>query len=196
MRHQGRLTVWKDDRGFGFITSDGGGEQVFVHVTAFAEGGPRPSGGERVSYELRTDQRGRPQAAEVRLVGAARVASLLRRPDTAPLLLALFFLAAVGVAALTGWLPGAVLLLYLAASAITFVVYALDKSAARKDRWRTRESTLHLLSLVGGWPGALAAQRLLRHKSVKPSFRVAYWATVVVNVLAIGWLGAGGAATP
>ena len=188
MRHQGRLTVWKDDRGFGFITSDGGGEQVFVHVAAFAEGGPMPSGGERVSYELRTDQRGRPQAAEVRLVGAARVASRLRRPDTAPLLFALFFLAAVGVAALTGWLPGAVLLLYLAASAITLLVYALDKSAARKDRRRTRESTLHLLSLVGGWPGALAAQQLLRHKSAKPSFQAVFWLTVAVNVAVVGWL--------
>ncbi len=69
-------------------------------------------------------------------------------------------------------------------------MYALDKSAARDDRRRTRESTLLLLGILGGWPGALAAQALLRHKSAKPSFRVAFWGTVVVNLLVIGWLAA------
>lgn len=80
------------------------------------------------------------------------------------------------------------LLLYFGASGITFLVYALDKSAARRDRWRTRESTLHLLSLIGGWPGALAAQQLLRHKSAKPSFQAVFWLTVAVNVAVVGWL--------
>jgi uncharacterized membrane protein YsdA (DUF1294 family) len=64
----------------------------------------------------------------------------------------------------------------------------LDKSAARRDRWRTRESTLHLLGAIGGWPGALAAQQLLRHKSAKPSFQGVFWLTVVANVGAVGWL--------
>ena len=188
MRHQGRVTVWKDDRGFGFITPDDGGEQVFVDATAFADRERRPAGGERVSYELRTDRRGRPQAAEVRPVGAERVASLLRRRETAPLLFAVLVVVGVGAAVIAGLLPFSVLLLYVAASGITFLVYALDKSAARRDRWRTRESTLHLLGVIGGWPGALAAQRLLRHKSAKPSFRAVFWLTVAVNVGVVGWL--------
>jgi uncharacterized membrane protein YsdA (DUF1294 family) len=83
-----------------------------------------------------------------------------------------------------------VLLLYLVASGITFLVYAIDKAAARHDRWRTRESTLHLLGLIGGWPGAVAAQRLLRHQSAKASLQMAFWATVVVNIVAVGWLAA------
>lgn len=188
MRHQGRVTVWKDDRGFGFITPDDGGEQVFFHATAFADRERRPAGGERVSYELRTVRRGRPQAAEVRPVGAERVASLLRRRETAPLLFAVLVVVGVGAAVIAGLLPFSVLLLYVAASGITFLVYALDKSAARRDRWRTRESTLHLLGVIGGWPGALAAQRLLRHKSAKPSFRAVFWLTVAVNVGVVGWL--------
>jgi uncharacterized membrane protein YsdA (DUF1294 family) len=62
--------------------------------------------------------------------------------------------------------------------------------------WRVSESTLHTLSLVGGWPGALVAQQMLRHKSNKASFRAVFWATVVTNVasfvvihspLAAGW---------
>jgi uncharacterized membrane protein YsdA (DUF1294 family) len=77
---------------------------------------------------------------------------------------------------------------YLGASAVAFLAYALDKSAARHDRWRTQETTLHIFGLIGGWPGALAAQELLRHKSKKQSFQVVFWATVVANCSALGWL--------
>lgn len=52
MRYQGRITDWNDDRGFGFISPNGGGERVFVHISAFAKGQPRPLGNEIVSYEL------------------------------------------------------------------------------------------------------------------------------------------------
>lgn len=189
MRDQGRITVWKDDRGFGFISPDGGGEQVFVHATAFPAR-RRPVGGERVSYQVKTDARGRRQAERVAFVGDRSGASLLPSARTASLLLALLALAAVAVAVLARKLPFPVLLLYLGTSGITFLVYAVDKAAARHDRWRTPESTLHLLSVVGGWPGALAAQRLLRHKSAKESFQVTFWATVAINIAAISWLAA------
>ena len=45
------------------------------------------------------------------------------------------------------------------------------------------ESTLLAVGLFGGWPGAIVAQQLLRHKSSKVSFRLAFWATVVMNIL-------------
>jgi uncharacterized membrane protein YsdA (DUF1294 family) len=80
-----------------------------------------------------------------------------------------------------------ILVWYLAASVCTFVVYALDKSAAQSGRWRTAESTLHLLALAGGWPGALMAQRVFRHKSRKPSFRAGFIVTVLVNCAALVW---------
>ena len=50
--------------------------------------------------------------------------------------------------------------------------YAADKSAARAGRWRIPESTLLMLGLCCGWPGGIVAQQWLRHKSVKPSFRM------------------------
>jgi hypothetical protein len=52
----------------------------------------------------------------------------------------------------------------------------------------TSESTLHVLALVGGWPGALIAQNRLRHKSKKQPFRAVFWATVVMNCAAFIWL--------
>lgn len=85
-------------------------------------------------------------------------------------------------------LPPVIPGLYLLASVVTFMAYALDKSAARNDRWRTPESRLLLYGLVGGWPGGLAAQQLLRHKSRKQSFLVSFWITVGLNTLALGWL--------
>lgn len=97
------------------------------------------------------------------------------------MILAALFLTAMLCAVLIGKLPAAVLALYLAASLIAFFTYASDKSAARKNQWRTKESTLHLLAAIGGWPGALIAQKLLRHKSKKRSFQTVFWATVVLN---------------
>jgi uncharacterized membrane protein YsdA (DUF1294 family) len=71
--------------------------------------------------------------------------------------------------------------LYAVASLITFLAYARDKAAARAGRWRIHESTLHLLAVIGGWPGAILAQRLLHHKNRKASFQGAFWVTVAVN---------------
>lgn len=78
--------------------------------------------------------------------------------------------------------------LYISASALTFLVYLVDKSAARNRRWRIPEKTLHVLGLAGGWPGALIAQQMLRHKTSKPSFQMIFWVTVVVNCSALAWL--------
>lgn len=70
---------------------------------------------------------------------------------------------------------------YLVLSVITFVLYAVDKKAAMQGKWRISERTLHLFALIGGWPGALLAQKLLRHKSKKRSFQLVFWGTVVLN---------------
>ena len=102
---------------------------------------------------------------------------------TVPRLLALPVFAGVCVFVAWRWgLPGAVWLGYLGFSVATFVAYALDKSAAVQGRWRTPERTLHLLALAGGWPGALLAQQLLRHKTRKAAFIRVFWVTVGLNV--------------
>ncbi|WP_426342764.1 DUF1294 domain-containing protein [Pseudoduganella sp. S-14] len=86
--------------------------------------------------------------------------------------------------------------LYAIASAACFIAYALDKSAARRGLRRMPERTLLLLGLAGGWPGALAAQQLLRHKSSKTEFLLKFWLTVIANLatlvaLQAGWVSLG-----
>lgn len=97
------------------------------------------------------------------------------------------FLAVIGVLVAREMLPLGVLILYLAASAAAVIAYGLDKSAAQTGRWRTAESTLHVLGLIGGWPGALIAQRLFHHKSRKPSFQAAFLTSVALNCGALLW---------
>jgi uncharacterized membrane protein YsdA (DUF1294 family) len=78
--------------------------------------------------------------------------------------------------------------IYLIASTITFIVYGIDKAAAIGGVWRIPEAFLHLLGLAGGWPGALIAQRIFRHKSRKASFQVAFWIVAALNTAAALWL--------
>ena len=77
---------------------------------------------------------------------------------------------------------------YLLMSLVAFIAYALDKRAARRGEWRTPESTLHALELLCGWPGAWLAQRWLRHKSVKTSFRIMFFMMVVLNLAALAYV--------
>jgi len=184
-RRKGTLTQWDDAKGYGFITPDGGGAKVFVHVKAFGLRPHRPFVGERLSYAEGQDAQGKRRAQEVQSLEPKAAPPAAKQRDRGLVLLlvpgfAAFVLACGAIWSLPNWLWGA----YTAMSMATFIVYALDKRAAARGDWRVAEGTLHVLSLAGGWPGALLAQELLRHKSVKPSFRRLYWLTVVVNLAA------------
>lgn len=190
MRFTGIIKVWDDERGFGFIEPVQGGQEIFVHIKAFSNLRGRPQPEQRVTFEVEPGTQGKKRAVKVELVQARRpVASTSHRNTPAqwgaatlfviPAFLLLFLVAHI-IGNPPRWSVG----LYLVASIVTFLAYALDKIAARKGTRRTPESTLHMLALVGGWPGALVAQQFLRHKSVKADFRATFWGTVAINVVA------------
>ena len=99
------------------------------------------------------------------------------------MVIALLFIASVMIASAMGELPYAVPAVYLCASLPAFMMYYKDKRAAGAHQTRTPESTLHTLALLGGWPGALLAQGLLRHKTRKMPFQAVFWCTVALNCL-------------
>jgi uncharacterized membrane protein YsdA (DUF1294 family)/cold shock CspA family protein len=187
-RYQGRISSWKDDQGFGFITPNGGGPAVFVHIKSFASRGIRPAGNDIVTYHLTVNEKGQPRAENVAFVRDRALRKTPSQTGASALVAAAGFLGLIAVSVFIGRLPPVVFGLYLGFSVLAFVAYAVDKSAARKNHWRTKESTLHVLGLIGGWPGALVAQQILRHKSKKESFRTVFLLTVIVNCAALAWL--------
>ncbi len=187
MRYQGRLTDWNDDKGFGFVMPHGGGQRAFVHIGAFERRGRRPVSGDILNYEVVIDARGRSQAARIRFSQQPPVVAKPTGPKRAGVVVAIVFALALLILTALGLIPVATVLIYLGVSCVTFMVYAFDKAAALKGRWRTSEQTLHLLELLGGWPGALIAQSLFRHKSRKLSFQNTFWAIVLLNCAALSW---------
>ena len=80
---------------------------------------------------------------------------------------------------------GIIAAIYLVASVVTLVAYAWDKWRAGRGGTRIAEQTLHLLELLGGWPGALLGQSLFRHKRSKRRYMAWFWTIVALHI--IGW---------
>jgi len=189
MRFDGQLKSWNAERGFGFIEPTGGGQEIFLHVSAVPTDLRPPKIGQRLTFEVALNREGKKRAANVGVAvlqisrRAARVAKPARWSVASVIAIPAFLVIYVVVAAtrsVSGWFA----LAYVGFSILAVLAYALDKSAAVAGRWRSSEQSLLLLGLVGGWPGGLLAQQLLRHKSSKASFRRVFWGTVVANVTA------------
>lgn len=183
MKQKGTVRKWNDEKGFGFIRSGSDNQEFFFHIKSFKNHGKRPETGMRVRFEAGVDNQGRKQAVKVRSYEGNEA-----HPTIIAFFLAAAFLFTVVLLSIFGYLPKVIVWLYMATSLLSFLLYSLDKSAARKDQRRTPEATFHQLALIGGWPGALFAQQLLRHKSKKKSFRNMFKMTVILNVLMLIYL--------
>lgn len=182
----GKITRWDVAKGFGFVTPSNRsknekGSRIFVHISDFESRYPQPAMGQVVNYVIGKDQQGRLCGKNVTRT-SDKFKSRARRGMPVSTLFAIVFVIALAIVWSINRTPLVIVVIYVALSTITFFAYAIDKSAARKDRWRTKEKALHLLAFLGGWPGAIAAQNLLRHKSKKHEFREVFWVTVVLNL--------------
>ena len=191
MRFQGKVKNWNDDKGFGFVEPNGGGQRAFVHIKAFKTRARRPVTDDVITYELVREKDNRYKAEKIQFADAAHSVSKRTKGKSSNYFgttLTLIVCAWLLFSTVMGKLPLIVGGFYLVVSLITFIVYAIDKSAAKNGRWRTQESPLHTLALIGGWPGAFVAQNSLRHKSSKTEFKSVYWVTVILNLGGLYWL--------
>ena len=187
MRHQGKITKWNEAKSFGFVTPNGGSQPVFVHARAFFDRRRRPLENAVVSYEFGSDAKGRCCAVNVRYADE-KPDTVVLRVSVLPVVWVLLFVTLLIGAALAEAIPVIVPIIYLVMSLVTFLAYAFDKSAAETGCRRTTENTLFMFGLIGGWPGAVFAQQLLRHKSSKREFQSIFWITVILNCGALTWL--------
>lgn len=80
------------------------------------------------------------------------------------------------------------LLLVAITSLWAFLLYWLDKRLAQNGGRRISEKNLLLIAFFGGWPGALAAQQMFRHKTQKLSFQMRFWTVVVFHFGLVGYV--------
>jgi uncharacterized membrane protein YsdA (DUF1294 family)/cold shock CspA family protein len=187
MRYQGRLVNWNDEKGFGFVTPNSGGDNAFVHIKSFSSRRRRPVDGDLITYEVTRDARNRLQAKSIRYAGEPTPAPYCETSQYTGIAVVAIFFCMLTVLVLLGRTPIPAIFLYFITSCITFIIYAFDKSASMNNRWRTQESTLHIFGLIGGWPGALIAQRMFRHKNKKREFQVIFWLSVTINCGLLVW---------
>lgn len=60
-----------------------------------------------------------------------------------------------------------------------------DKASATSNKWRTKESTLLLISALGGSIGMLLTMKKIRHKTQKNKFMIGIPAIIIVQIVLI-----------
>jgi uncharacterized membrane protein YsdA (DUF1294 family)/cold shock CspA family protein len=186
---KGTLVMWNDPKGFGFIRPESGEEDYFVHISVFKRGMERrPETGDIVHFrpaELPGKRR-----ASFALVENLQASPPERKPFVlqprpqswmatlliiTPLVLSGYLLLARNP------LP---FFSYVFFSILTMMLYGADKAHAAIKSWRVPEIYLHILELLGGWPGALMAQNAFRHKTRKSLYLYIFWGIIALHLLA------------
>ena len=77
------------------------------------------------------------------------------------------------------WIVGYLMVINL----VTFIVYGIDKSKAKKHLWRIPEATLIGLALMGGSVGAFLGMKFFHHKTKHIKFYVGVPAIFITEIV-------------
>lgn len=187
--YHGNIVYWNDQKGYGFIATGEDEPNTFFHISTFLSADQRPQKGDAVSFTRQSE--GEKPSAE-RVVLRDNENTLTEPPETDKpaekpfkaegiiyILADISFFILLASANITIALTCAII------SVLTVALYSYDKHAAIFERQRIPEASLHLAALLGGWPGALIARPLLRHKTRKTRFILFFWMSIVVNISAL-----------
>ena len=177
---EGIVVKFDKKRGFGFIRSEQFSEDVFVHLQNIREQQPL-SQGQQVEFDTeQTDK------------GLSAINVIPGKKQTSPYWLygMIAIIMTVGLMMfLLFYLNWHLIVAYLASINLsTLLFYGYDKMIAGSSLLRVPEWILHILSICGGSPAGLIAQKMFRHKSIKKSFQLIYWAIVIIQVGILTWL--------
>jgi uncharacterized membrane protein YsdA (DUF1294 family)/cold shock CspA family protein len=191
---KGKLVLWNDEKGFGFVRTDSSEKDLFLHISAiknYRKGlSRRPATGDIVHYQpISQDEAKGQRRISAAIVIGINQASFGIETDAgswwsvlglkflagAPILLSFYLIWRTG-----NPIP---LVSYIFMSALSSLYYAVDKRRALMNAWRIPEIYLHLFELLGGWPGALLAQKAFRHKKNKGDYQRVFWEIVTLHGL-------------
>lgn len=196
-KEQGKIVHFHTDKKFGFIQYRGN-KEIFFHQRQF-RAGRTPIIGEMVVFEITKDKAGRDCADNVQELAFVQKQQAKRQKHEVyqerqeqklSLLNAVCGFAVMYLVIITAlsWMtkmPRFLPVCYVVLSVVSFLMYHHDKQSAYQGRWRTPESSLHLIDVFGGWIGASFAHRLLDHKATKADFRAVFYATIILHIVGV-----------
>lgn len=180
------------ERRYGFIQRDEGGEDILFHSN-LVRGREALRAGQEVVFDATRTARG--WRASVVIPATGRVRSRRRnsyRSTRSP-----YFVYGASAGSAVALVAAMLVLIVkvpflwahlVAVNAVTFVLYAFDKAIAGTGTMRCPEVVLHAGALLGGTPAAFAAQKLVRHKTIKDGFQVTFGAIAVFQFVLLVWL--------
>lgn len=184
----GILTEWNDERGYGFITVDNTGKKVFLHIKNLASQARRPQVGEIFFYQIGTDNKGRPQAENA----FQTIFDEKRQPPffyAFSRMLSYCWIFGAALPAFIVYIGGTkfagICVAFVVNSLLSILLYATDKHLAQYKYWRIPEKNLQIWSFLYGWPGALYAQQVFKHKRKKISFMVQFVFLTIINIVTV-----------
>jgi len=77
--YKGKLSTWKDDKGFGFIKPEKGKQDVFIHITALKKMSRRPVIGDVILYQTSMDNKGKARAVNAKIEGVKPIYSAAKK---------------------------------------------------------------------------------------------------------------------